>query len=178
MKPSEAVRGVRLLTVLMGVLGLAVSAAAQQRTLPAPWQFADVGAVGTPGYAYQGPDGDLYIAGAGSDIWGRADSFAFAYQPILDGQIWAPNGLTERAVDPFAKIGVMIRQTLDPGSPHVILDLKPDGGIEFMTRSSADQETEFVAGTTIPVNTYARLRLTRADGIVTGEGGTTSLRQR
>jgi hypothetical protein len=128
--------------------------AAANRPVPPPWQSTDVGAVGTPGSAYQGPDADLYIAGAGSDIWGTADSFHFVYQPIRDGKITALLG-SEENTHPFAKTGVMIRQTLDPGSPHVILDVKPDGGVEFMTRSIQDGPTSFIAGASVNAQQYA-----------------------
>jgi hypothetical protein len=57
--------------------------------LPSPWSSSDVGAVGTVGCAYQGFDGDLFVAGAGSDIWRTADSFRFVYQSIDDGDIFA-----------------------------------------------------------------------------------------
>jgi hypothetical protein len=40
----------------------------------------------------------------------------------------------------------MIRGSLDPGSQHVILDVKPDGAYEFMTRSTPGGDTRFVAG--------------------------------
>ena len=50
-------------------------------SVPAPWQSVDVGAVGLAGSANEGPDGDLSISGAGSDIWGTADSFHFVFQP-------------------------------------------------------------------------------------------------
>src|SRR5579862_4572319 len=85
-----------------------------QTALPAPWQQMDIGDVGIAGSASQGPDGDFFINGAGSDIWGTADSFHFVYQPIDDGQI--DTDLTSlQNTNPFAKIGIMFRQTLDPG---------------------------------------------------------------
>ena len=89
--------------------------------------------MGLAGSATEGPDGDLFINGAGSDIWDTADSFFFLYQPIEDGMIRS-NSPSEDATNPHAKIGLMIRATLDPDSPHVILDRQPDGSIEFMTR--------------------------------------------
>jgi hypothetical protein len=114
------------------------------------------------------------MAGAGADIWGPADSFQFVYQPIRDGEISALVG-SEEDIDPFAKTGVMIRQSLDPESPHVILDVKPEGGVEFMTRSSPGGETTFIAAASVKVREfggnvtiYARLRLVRSRGVVTG----------
>jgi hypothetical protein len=48
--------------------------------------------------------------------------------------------------NPFAKAGVMFRDSLDAGATHAILDVKPDGGIEFMARESASGSTRYIAG--------------------------------
>src|SRR4029077_12950692 len=78
------------------------------------------------------------------------DSFFFVYQPLRDGSI-TNTFLSEDFTDPFAKAGLMIRQSLDPGSPEAIIDVKPDGGVEFMTRASQGGATTFVAGGSVPV---------------------------
>ena len=145
--------------------------------LPSGWLSSDVGAVGLSGYAYQGSDGDLFMGGAGSDIWGAADSFRFVYQRLdSDGEILAVVG-AENDVNAYAKTGVMIRQTVDPASPHVLLDVKPDGGLEFMSRSATGGQTQFLAGGSVPtspsqppgprVTLYAYLRLTRSATTIT-----------
>ena len=132
--------------------------------LPSPWTSFDVGAVGTAGISsFDG--GVFYVAGAGADIWGTADAFQFVSQPLAgDGTIIAVvNG--EQMTSPFAKAGVMIRQSADEASAHVVLDVKPDGGIEFMTRASTGGSTSFIAGAT--VTSPAWLKLTRAGSAVT-----------
>ena len=108
------------------------------------------------------PD-DLFINGAGSDIWGTADSFHFAYRPLGDGQI-ASDYPSQDATNPFAKVGLMIRMSLDPGAPHVVLDVKPNGEIEFMTRQLQGGQTTYIGGST----TRGWLQLTRSNGTVTG----------
>jgi hypothetical protein len=150
----------------MHVTGGTAAAQRQQFAVQGPWQQADVGNVGLAGSASETGDGDLIMNGAGSDIWGTADSFHFLYQPIEDGTIRA-NGptFTSNPNDPFAKIGIMIRLTLDPGSPEVILDMKPDGSIEFMTRSAQNGETTFIAGLN---QRGSNLSLVRNNGVVSG----------
>jgi hypothetical protein len=155
--------------VCAGVLGFTSPAHAQSGQLP-PWRWADIGAVGIPGSVTQEPNARLLVSGAGSDVWGTADSFLFAYQNIRDGSITA-SPESESNTSPFAKAGVMVRQTLDPGSPEVILDVKPDGGIEFMTRSSQGGETTFIAGGSVPVQSdipmfSLQLILSRVGGTV------------
>lgn len=148
-----------------------------QSTLPAPSQSADVGDVGTPGDAFEAPDGELFMAGAGSDIWGTEDSFRFVYRPLpSDGRVAAVVA-QETNTDEFAKAGIMIRQSLDPSAPHVILDVKPDGGVEFMTRPAHGGETTFIAGSWVPVTPddsgavviNALLSLTRIGTTVTAD---------
>src|SRR5512138_2013630 len=100
-----------------GALALPTPAHAQPPTvLPSPpWQWMDIGDVGTPGDVHLAPNTEWNVSGAGSDIWGTADSFFFVYQPLRDGSI-ANTFLSEDFTDPFAKAGLMIRQSLDPGS--------------------------------------------------------------
>jgi hypothetical protein len=154
---------------------LLVAPATHAQTAPfPPWRSTDIGVVGTPGEVHLSPGGpgsDWFVSGAGSDIWGTADSFFFVYQPIRDGEIGIAV-LAETGTHPFAKAGVMIRQTLDPGSPEVIVDVKPDGGIEFMTRASQGGETIFIAGGSVPVHPdqpipiSASVTLTRSGNLV------------
>jgi hypothetical protein len=138
---------------LSAVISLVAPAHGQttQSSVSPPWQFTDVGAVGTAGSAQQpSPFSGMTVSGAGSDIWGTADSFGFVHQPLRDGGVFASLS-SESNTNPFAKAGVMIRQTLDPGSPEVILDVKPDGGVEFMTRTSQGGATTFIAAGSVAV---------------------------
>jgi hypothetical protein len=129
---------------------LFASTAHAQPSLPVPWRSTDIGLVGIAGHAVVGSNGDLSVAGAGSDIWGTADSFHYVYQPIRDGMITATVA-SEGNTNAFAKAGVMMRQTLDSGSPEVILAVKPDGGLEFMLRATQNGETAFLGGGSVPV---------------------------
>jgi hypothetical protein len=60
----------------------------------------------------------------------------------------------------------MLRQTISPSAADVILDVRPGGSIELMTRSAAGAATAFIAGgtTTFPV----WLKLSRRGDAVTG----------
>jgi hypothetical protein len=132
--------------------------------LPSPWTSSDVGGVGSAGVSSF--DADMfYVAGAGADIWGTADAFQFVWQPLAgDGTIIAiMDG--EQMTSPYAKAGIMIRQSADEGSAHVVLDAKPDGGIEFMTRASTGGSTSFIAGASVTSPVW--LRLDRVGSTVT-----------
>ena len=114
----------------------------------------------------------MLVGGSGRDIWGSNDDFEFLFQPIAgDGDIVAQllspvRNVVGQSTSDFAKGGLMIRQTIDSGSPHVILDVRPGGDIEFMTRSVSGGSTTFIAGG--HASYPAWLKLSRRGGVVTG----------
>ncbi len=127
-------------------------------TLPAPWSTNDIGATGMVGSASHN-SGVFTVSGAGADIWGTADAFRFVYQPLEgDGTIVA-RVVSVQNTSPRAKAGIMIRQTLAAGSPHVILDATPSAWIEFMTRAVAAGQTSYLGGSGLAAPVW--LRLTR-----------------
>jgi hypothetical protein len=127
----------------------------------AHWLGADIGAVGIAGSASR-PDGALVVNGAGGDIWGPADSFHFLYDSLPGAGAISAHVVAQHHVHPFAKAGVMLRESLDPASPSVILDVKPNGGIEFMVRYETGEPTMFIAeGAPAPL-AGAFLRLERS----------------
>ena len=145
----------------------AVYAQNGQRPPDPPWQQTDVGDVGIAGSATVGSDADLFINGAGSDIWGTTDSFHFVYQTMYDGEIGTSAGPSLQNTHPHAKIGLMIRLTVAADSPHVVLDLQPDGSVEFMQRATAGVETTFIGGVAGGVSPGWNLRLLRSNGRIT-----------
>jgi regulation of enolase protein 1 (concanavalin A-like superfamily) len=138
-------------------------------TLPAPWSADDVGAVGKPGGTSYS-NGTFTVSGAGANIWGTADSFHFVSQPVSgDTQIVA-RVVTMENTSTFAKAGVMIRASTAANAAHVILDVRPTGDIEFMTRSQAGGATTWLAGANRAAPVW--LRLVRSGTTVTGSFST------
>jgi hypothetical protein len=157
--------GVRHFQNFWGLLGGGGESFGFTSAVPSPWTSSDVGNVGTVGVSsYAG--GTFLVAGAGADIWGTSDAFQFVSQPFRgDGSIVAQLDGMNPTSSPYAKAGVMIRQSTSPDSAHVLVDIKPDGGVEFMTRSAAGATTTFLAGATVTGRPW--LRLTRAGSTVT-----------
>ena len=124
--------------------------------VPPPWDTQDIGAVGIAGFAGY-VDGTFYVQGDGGDIWGSADAFRFVYQPVAGDAEIVARVTAQEASDPFAKIGVMFRQSLDPSSLQVILDRRPTGDLEFMVRSGTGESTAFLAGGSSALPTWLRL---------------------
>lgn len=144
---------------------IAVTGASILPALPAPWTNQDVGAVGVAGNTTYAA-GVFTVSGAGADIWGTADAFQAVSQPLPgDVQLIARVKSVENT-NTYAKAGIMLRDSLAPGAVHVILDLRPNGAIEFMKRSTTNGATTWLASTTQPAPAW--LKLTRSGSTVTG----------
>ena len=76
------------------------------------------------------------FTGKGSDIWGTADAFCFF------ARAWTGDGtLTVRVASvgnshPWAKAGVMFRESDDPASKHVMAIVSPERGLAMQYRAS------------------------------------------
>jgi hypothetical protein len=107
------------------------------RSLPSPWQAADVGTVGVAGKAISS-GGTWTIQGGGMDIWDTADDFHYVYQPLNgDGEIVANiAGLTVPTGADRSQAAVMIREKLTPSSVHASMVISTDGKAKFRRRTT------------------------------------------
>ena len=83
----------------------------------------------------ESPAGTFTMTAAGADISGAADQFHFAYK-VLTG----PGTIIARVdsivdTDPWAKAGVMIRETLDADSKHALACVTPGNGVASQGRT-------------------------------------------
>jgi regulation of enolase protein 1 (concanavalin A-like superfamily) len=115
--PRLAIRLFRIATLAAGVLLSALTVAAQPGP-PFDWLEADIGG-GTGRWAFN--DDGFIVDGSGTDIWGTADSFHFVYQQLNGDGEFRAHVLGVTGVEDWTKAGLMIRQSLDPGSPHHFL---------------------------------------------------------
>jgi len=125
--------------------------------LPAPWQNRDIGSVGLAGSSSYS-SGIYTVTGSGSDIWGTADSFQYAYQPLSgNGQIVA-RVTSMQNTHYSAKAGVMLRESLASNSRQVLLNVRPNGGVELLSRSATGGSTVSLAsGVTQAMPAWLRL---------------------
>jgi hypothetical protein len=118
-----------------------------------PSQDIDIGDTGAAG-SVAASDVDFTVRGAGADIWGTQDAFNYFYEALSgDGQMQVRITHLDNT-DTFAKAGIMIRASTDPASAHVLLDVRPDGNLEFLQRASTGGETTFLG--TAPVTFPSR----------------------
>ena len=131
--------------------------------LPDGWSSRDIGAVAAAGTA-SFTDGTFSVTGSGADIWGAADELHFVSRTLTgDGTIVARVASVDN-VDPWTKVGVMIRESLTAGSPHAFMLVSPGKGLAFQRRISPSGVSTHSSGGsgTAPV----WLKLTRAGQVV------------
>ncbi len=93
---------------------------------------------GNPAGFIEGPADTYTMSAAGTDIWDMADEFRYAYKRLSgDGEIVA-QVLSVENTNGWAKAGVMIRETLDPGSKHAFVCITPGSGKSFQNRKQTD----------------------------------------
>ena len=128
---------------------------ASMGNLPSPWQDADLGSVGlTGGAGYSG--GRFTVKGAG-DIGSTNDAFNFTSQPFTgDGAIIA-RVKTQQNTDPWAKAGVMFRETLASNSACALTLLTPANGAHMQYRTSAGGSTSDAAGPAVAAPWWVRM---------------------
>jgi hypothetical protein len=92
---------------------------------------------GSVGSFAEGPVGTYTMTASGTDIWGSTDEFHYAYKILTGvGSIVAKVESVDNT-NGWAKAGVMIRETLEPGSVHATMVVTPAQGVSFQRRPSA-----------------------------------------
>ncbi len=119
------------------------NATPQPTTLPSPWMDQDVGVlvqwsgdagdVGWPGSAsFAG--GTYTVKGSGIDIWNNADSLHFAYRAISGDCTNIIRVTAVQNTDPWAKAGIMIRESLNQDSVNAFVGITSQNGSIFSSR--------------------------------------------
>jgi hypothetical protein len=108
----------------------------------------DIGAVAVPGSAsYSG--GAFTVSGSGLDIEGSSDQFHYVYQSWNgDGTIVARVASIQNT-SPWAKGGVMVRETLAANSKQAMMVLTPGNGLAFQRRITTGGSTSHTPGANV-----------------------------
>ncbi len=142
----------------------ALSAPEVQTLAQTTWSDSDIGAVGAAGSAtiYNGL---FTINGAGADIWGNADAFHFVYQQVSgDCQITARVASVQNT-NAWAKVGVMIRESLAAGSTYADAFVTPGNGAGFQYRQTTGGTCGSITGATTTAPYW--VRLVRTGNVIT-----------
>ncbi|ESQ93242.1 hypothetical protein ABAC460_00655 [Asticcacaulis sp. AC460] len=139
----------------------------------------DIGATAIPGKAVF-KDGSYTLTASGANIWGAVDAFHYAANPVSGDVVIAADVKFEgQGVDPHRKAGVMLRQSLDAGSPYIDIMVHGDGLVSLQFRETQGGETHQVTAnqkgaTRVKLeyrNGYAWMSLSGADGQTRYVGG-------
>jgi hypothetical protein len=105
--------------------------------LPTRYVSVDVGSTLIPGSAcYE--NGIFTVKGSGEDIWGTEDAFHFMYKPMsANGEIVC-KVLTQDFTFEWNKVGLMMRESLAPGSRHAFMAITSGNGAAFQYRDQPD----------------------------------------
>jgi hypothetical protein len=139
--------------------------------LPALWKNGDVGNVRRSGGAVYSNEAFI-VDGGGSNIWGCSDEFHYVYQTLEgDGEI-VVRVVSMESTHPWAKAGVMIRETLDANSRHAMMALTPWRGPAFQRRQYEGGGSRHTSGGSASAPYWVRL-VRQGDmltGYVSGDG--------
>ena len=103
------------------------------------------------------PAGTYTMTASGTDITGVADEFHFAYKKLTGAGSITVKVLSVGNTDPWAKAGVMIRETLDPDSKHALACVTPGSGVASEGRVTTSGVSVSVNQTGITAPHWVRL---------------------
>jgi VCBS repeat-containing protein len=111
--------------------------------------------------------GSYTVSGSGADIWGTADQFQYVYRQVSGDVRITARVVSMTNTDPWAKAGVMIRESTATGSVHGHSMLSYANGYAFQWRPTTNQATvdSEQAGLAVPY----WVRLTRVGNTFTAE---------
>jgi len=118
-------------------------------THPRDWSKYDIGELslwfrGYPasvGSFIEAPAGIYTMTGSGANIGGTADKFHYAFKTLAGQGSIVTKVESISNTHASAKAGVMIRETLEPGSKYAMACVTPTNGIAFRGRTTADGDT-------------------------------------
>jgi hypothetical protein len=122
---------------------LKYSEAEMTLTYPRDWTERDVNTLtiwfrGNLAGFVEGPAGTYTMTASGTDIWDAVDEFRYAFKLLSGAGSITAKVLSVQNTNGWAKAGVMIRETLEPGSKHAFMDITPGNGASFQVRNTID----------------------------------------
>jgi TolB protein len=109
-------------------------------------EHGDIGGVKIPGSAvYDATAQEYTVRASGANMWFGRDEFHFVWKKVTgDFILQAKVEFLGKGVEAHRKVGLMIRSTLDPASPHVNVARHGDGLTSLQFRRTAGADTEEV----------------------------------
>jgi len=133
-------------------------------SLPSQWQDRDIGSVGVAGSAGYS-QGTFTVKASGADIWGSSDAFHYVYQTISGNGEFVARVTGLQNTDPWAKAGLMFRESLNPNAANALVMATPGHGTGFQWRTATGGGSSYVPGPFFTAPVW--LKLKRQGDVVT-----------
>jgi len=145
-------------------------------TCPLNWNCADIGNP-VPSGGQSESNGTWTITAGGNDIWGTSDTFHFVWQQLAGNGVVDAQVVSQSNSNTWAKAGVMLRQSSDPGSMYYAVFVTPGNGIVVQYRSAQGgnaQQSASITGTA-PVYLLVQRSGTTFSAYTSSDGNTWTL---
>lgn len=171
-----------IVAIALAIPGIAVAQPSANGPLGIFAGSSDVGKTHAGSTVYDPAAKTYTVTGGGADMWGVADAFHFSWVKLSgDATLTADVHFPAGALPPLEKAVLIVRQSLEPGSPYADVAIHGDGHITLQFRAAADGRTQDV---TSSEHGSTRLRIERvgnrftaytgsADGMLTAFSNTT-----
>jgi regulation of enolase protein 1 (concanavalin A-like superfamily) len=100
------------------------------------------------------------------DIWDSADEFHYVYQPVSGDVTVIARVASIQNTNPWAKAGVMIRESLAAGSKNAMMELTPGNGVSFQRRLATNGPSTSVHGAMVSAPYW--VKLVRSGNVLSG----------
>ena len=115
------------------------SEATMTLTNPRDWTEEGVGVLslwfrGNPTAFIEDPAGTFTVSASGTDIWDTTDEFRYAYKQLTGAGAIVAQVLSVQNTHGMARAGVMIRESLEPGSKNAFVCITPSNGVIAQAR--------------------------------------------
>jgi hypothetical protein len=101
--------------------------------IPSPWKLDDI----KDNKASATFDNGVFaIEGGGSDIWNATDQFALLSRQSDEDAYILARIISQTNTDPWAKTGIMFRESTDANSKFVLICITPGNGVSIQWRDS------------------------------------------
>jgi hypothetical protein len=125
--------------------------------LPTPWREAGIGYSRLPG-SVRHEGGIFTLRSAGMNIDGEADAFHYVFKPVRGDSEIVAEVVSIQYTHPFAKAGLMMRESLNEYSRHVMLALTAERGGALQFRADERAAAQSSALRAIYAPTWLKLK--------------------
>ena len=129
----------------------------ESRQLPEPWENHDVGPVGRPGSAAYVSSG-FRVQSSGTNVVTGGDSFHFVYKEADSESEIVTRISRVQFTDPWARAGLMMRESLSPGARSVFFAVTAARGGVCHWRERTGEDSNVSLDGLMPVPCWLKLR--------------------